>query len=189
MKRLFPLFMIAAMILFVQGCAPKPAPVPLSERVSQGAGAEEQQPGLTGESQKGRGIVTEEDLAKAEEEKRRAAAEEAAKAARLQDIYFEFDSYTVRSDDLPVLQGVAALLNANQAIGLTIEGNCDERGTTEYNLALGQRRAEAAKEYLVGLGIDAKRIKTISYGKEMPIQPGHTEADWAKNRRDHFVTQ
>jgi peptidoglycan-associated lipoprotein len=68
-----------------------------------------------------------------------------------------------------------------------IEGHCDERGTTEYNLALGERRAKEAKKYFVELGIDGKRIKTISYGKERPLDPGNNEEAWAKNRRDHFV--
>jgi len=67
-----------------------------------------------------------------------------------------------------------------------VEGHCDERGTIEYNLVLGQKRAEAVKDYLVKLGIEEKRIKTISYGKEMPVDPGHTEEAWAKNRRAHF---
>jgi peptidoglycan-associated lipoprotein len=70
-----------------------------------------------------------------------------------------------------------------------VEGNCDERGTVEYNLALGQRRADAAKNYLVSLGIPADRLKTISFGKSKPFDPGHDEAAWAKNRRDHFVVQ
>jgi peptidoglycan-associated lipoprotein len=184
--------MAATVILFIQGCAGRPVSAPLSEGVSQGTGTEEQKlPGLTEGSQKGReSAITEEDLARADEERRRrAAAEEAANAGRLSDIFFDFDSYTVRSDDEPVLQGLATLLSANQAVSLTIEGHCDERGTTEYNLVLGQKRAEAAKEYLVKLGVNDKRMKTISYGKEAPIQPGHTEEDWAKNRRAHFVTQ
>ena len=70
---------------------------------------------------------------------------------------------------------------------LVIEGHCDERGTAEYNLALGQKRADEAAKYLADLGIEKDRIKTISYGKEMPLDPGHNEEAWAKNRRDHFV--
>jgi peptidoglycan-associated lipoprotein len=187
MRKIFQLFMVGAVILFFQGCAPKSVSMPPSEQVSKGAGVG--QPGLTEGSQKGGGAVTEEDLTKAGGERGRAATEAAANAERLQDIYFEFDNYMVRSEDMPVLRQLAALLNANQTMKLTIEGHCDERGTTEYNLALGQRRAEAAKDYLVKLGVDEKRIKSISYGKEAPIQPGHTEADWAKNRRDHFAVQ
>lgn len=183
------LFCISAMvILLFQACAPKPVSVPLSDRVPQRGG--EQQEGLAGDSEKGRdGAITEEDLARREEERRRAAAEEAARAGKLNDIFFEFDSYTIRSEDAPILQDLAAVLNARPSAVLTIEGHCDERGTTEYNLALGQKRAEAAKDYLVKLGASGKRIKAISYGKEAPIQPGHTENDWSLNRRAHFTIQ
>lgn len=188
MKKGLLFCMAAALILFFQGCASKPVPVPLSERVSQGAGTEEQKQGLDGESLKGRrGAITEEDLAKSEEARRRAAAEEAARAGGFQDIFFEFDSYTLRSEDTTVLQDLAAVMGTSPAMVLAIEGHCDERGTTEYNLALGQKRAEAARDYLVKLGVSGTRIKTISYGKEAPLQPGHTENDWSQNRRAHFV--
>jgi len=190
MKTLFQLFMVAAVIFFFQGCASKSVSVVPSGEVLVGTGpGGQKQPGLTEGSQKDRGPITEEDLTKGGGERGRATTEKATVAGRLQDIYFEFDSYTVRSEDIPVLQQIATLLHSNQAMRITVEGHCDERGTTEYNLALGQRRAEAAKEYLAKLGADEKRIKVISYGKEVPVQPGHTEADWAKNRRDHFVVQ
>jgi peptidoglycan-associated lipoprotein len=84
---------------------------------------------------------------------------------------------------------MADWLVANQAIKLTIEGYCDERGTTEYNLALGQKRAEAAKDYFVKSGVSASRLKTVSYGKEAPLDAAHTEQAWAKNRRAHFASQ
>jgi len=76
---------------------------------------------------------------------------------------------------------------ANKNVTVLIEGNCDERGTVEYNLALGEKRAQSAMKFLVDLGVDKARIKTISYGKEKPLEPGHNEEAWAKNRRDHFV--
>lgn len=85
------------------------------------------------------------------------------------------------------LNKIAERLKKNESYTIKIEGNCDERGTTEYNLALGNRRANAAMNYLVNLGIKKERIKTVSYGKEKPLDPGHDEAAWAKNRRDHFV--
>ncbi len=189
MKKLLPLCAAVALLLFY-GCASTPASVPLSERAAQEAGQRKQQ-GLTSESQKGKeGAVTEEDLAKADEERRRrAAAEEAMKAGHFTDIYFEFDSYNVRPDDIPILKDLAAWLSANQAAKLTVEGYCDERGTVEYNLALGQKRADAAKDYLVKLGVSDKRIRAVSYGKEAPLVSGHTEDAWAKNRRAHFVVQ
>ena len=93
----------------------------------------------------------------------------------------------MRPDDIPILKDLAAWLRANQAAKLTVEGHCDERGSVEYNLALGQKRAEAAKDYLVKLGVSDKRLKAVSYGKEAPLVPGHTEEAWAKNRRAHFV--
>lgn len=105
----------------------------------------------------------------------------------LKDIYFDFDKYEVRPQDIGILKENAALIMKNPTIKIQIEGHCDERGTAEYNLALGERRANSAKRYLVSLGIPADRLSTISYGKEMPLDPGHNEEAWAKNRRGHFI--
>ena len=105
----------------------------------------------------------------------------------LKDIYFDFDKYEVRPQDIGILKENAALIMKNPGLKIQIEGHCDERGTAEYNLALGERRANSAKKYLVSLGIPADRLSTISYGKEMPLDPGHTEEAWAKNRRGHFI--
>ncbi len=186
---LFPLC-LAAMILLFYGCASKQTSAPLSERIQPGvsAGAQPTSPEGAVSRKGGEGAISEEELARAEQERRRAAAE-AAVAAHLQDIYFDFDSYTVRPDDVPILKKMADWLAANQAIKLTIEGYCDERGTIEYNLALGQKRAEAAKDYFVKSGVSGSRIRTVSYGKEAPVDAGHTENAWAKNRRDHFASQ
>lgn len=104
-----------------------------------------------------------------------------------QDIYFDFDKYDLRTDARTILDRKASFLNQNSSVRVQIEGHCDERGTEEYNLALGERRANAAKQYLTTAGISAGRLSTISYGKERPLDPGHNEAAWAKNRRDHFV--
>jgi len=101
--------------------------------------------------------------------------------------YFDFDSSLLRQDAQPVLQQVAERLRANPRARVRIEGNCDERGTDEYNLALGAHRAEAAKRYLVNLGVAGARIKTVTYGKEQPKYTGHDESSWAKNRRDDFA--
>ena len=103
------------------------------------------------------------------------------------DIHFDFDKYNLKSEYRAILKKDADWLAKHEKFNVLIEGNCDERGTSEYNLALGQRRAEEARKYLVELGIDKKRIKTISYGKEKPLDPGHSEEAWGKNRRDHFV--
>jgi len=105
----------------------------------------------------------------------------------LEDIHFDFDKYNIRQDDRQILSRNAAYLSKNINVKIVIEGNCDERGTAEYNMALGERRADEAKKYFVNLGIDGKRITTISYGSEKPLDPGHDEDAWAKNRRDHFA--
>lgn len=105
----------------------------------------------------------------------------------MRDINFDFDKYILGPEAREILKGHVAWLANNSDYKIIIEGHCDERGTTEYNLALGERRAAEAMKYLVGLGIDAKRMKTVSYGKEMPLDSGHTEEAWGKNRRDHFV--
>jgi peptidoglycan-associated lipoprotein len=103
------------------------------------------------------------------------------------DIHFDYDSFKIRPEDRQILADKAAYLNAHPGVKIRIEGNCDERGTTEYNMALGERRAKAAQEYLVFLGIAANRITTMSYGEESPLDPAKTEEAFAKNRRDHFV--
>jgi peptidoglycan-associated lipoprotein len=110
-----------------------------------------------------------------------------AQAVGLNAVYFDFDKYNVRSEDAEVLKSNLEWFKANPNKKVRIEGNCDERGTVEYNLALGQKRADAAKTYLTNLGVDAKSLDTISYGKEKPADPAHNEAAWAKNRRDDFV--
>jgi peptidoglycan-associated lipoprotein len=105
----------------------------------------------------------------------------------LKDIHFDFDKYDIRPGDAEILKENAALLMKYPKVKIQIEGHCDERGTVEYNLALGERRASNTKEYLLSLGITADRISTISYGKERPLDPGHNEEAWAKNRRAHEV--
>jgi len=122
----------------------------------------------------------------AKEEKTEAAAV-AKEASQFDDIHFAFDRYDIRPDAREILDMHAKWLKAHTEYVVRIEGNCDERGTLEYNLALGQRRANSAMKYLVDLGVDRNRISTISYGKERPLDPGHSEKAWAKNRRDHFV--
>ena len=103
-------------------------------------------------------------------------------------VYFDFDKYNIRPDQWPKVEKLAKLIESNPAnYTVRIEGNCDERGTIEYNLALGEKRALAAKQYLVSKGVSPDRITIISYGKSRPLDPAHNEYAWAKNRRDHFV--
>jgi len=105
----------------------------------------------------------------------------------LTDIQFDYDSAALRSQARSTLESHAQWLRRYQSIVVLVEGHCDERGTVEYNLALGERRAMAAYSYLQSLGITIDRLKTISYGKEFPLDPGHTESAWQRNRRGHFV--
>ncbi len=106
---------------------------------------------------------------------------------KLQDIHFDYDSYDMRPDARIILKSTSDYLLKNASLRVLIEGHCDERGTAEYNLGLGDRRARAAKDYLVSLGVVSSRIDIISYGKEKPLCDEHTEDCWTKNRRGHFV--
>ena len=121
------------------------------------------------------------------EEEARLVAEGGSDMFTNEDIYFAFDSSALSQDAKHTLLRKEYYMKNNTADSVTIEGHCDERGTNEYNLALGERRAESAKKYLVNLGIDASRLETVSYGEERPVDSGHNEAAWKKNRRAHFV--
>jgi peptidoglycan-associated lipoprotein len=117
-----------------------------------------------------------------------AKVEAAAKAeVNIRDINFDFDQSNIRPDAREILKANADILLKKGAAKITIEGYCDERGTAEYNMALGERRAQEAKKYIINLGVKASQIKTISYGEERPLDPGSNEDAWAKNRRAHFV--
>jgi peptidoglycan-associated lipoprotein len=105
----------------------------------------------------------------------------------LKDAFFDFDRYDLSSDARTILRGNAEWLKANPAVRVEIEGHCDERGTSEYNLALGAKRAQAARDYLTTLGIAAARLSTISYGEEIPVCREQTESCWRQNRRARFV--
>jgi peptidoglycan-associated lipoprotein len=176
-KRMYvPVIMLLG-ILFLWGC-PKKAEVtttPESQETTVAPAKEEPKAEVT-EPMK-------------EEAKPEAAPEEHAAAAEagLQPIHFDFDRSFIRDDARPVMKANAEWLKANPNVKIRIEGNCDERGTKEYNQALGQRRATSAKKYLTDLGISSNRISLISYGKEKPVCTEHTEDCWQKNRRDDFV--
>jgi len=116
-----------------------------------------------------------------------AAALERARAALTAPIYFEYDAANISDEARAALDQKVALLRANPDLKLRIEGNADERGSEEYNLALGIRRAQAARDYITGFGIDGARLATLSNGEDKPADPGHDESAWSKNRRDEFV--
>jgi peptidoglycan-associated lipoprotein len=109
-----------------------------------------------------------------------------APVVMMKDINFDFDKYNVRPGDADILKQNAEWFKANPGKKVRIEGNCDERGTVEYNLVLGQKRADSAKAYLQSIGVDAAALSTVSYGKERPVCMDHNEACWAQNRRAHF---
>lgn len=105
----------------------------------------------------------------------------------LANIYFDYDKALIRDDARPVLETNASWLTRFKTIKVLIEGHCDERGTEEYNMALGEKRANAAMNYLASLGVPSSRLKILSYGKSQPVDPGHNESAWQKNRRDQFL--
>jgi len=113
--------------------------------------------------------------------------EQINKEKPLANVYFDYDKALIRDDAKPVLETNASWLNKFKTIKILIEGHCDERGTEEYNLALGEKRAKAALDYLTTLGVSSDRVRIISYGKSQPLDPGHNEAAWQKNRRDQFL--
>jgi peptidoglycan-associated lipoprotein len=129
--------------------------------------------------------ITEQQLAKIETKEEPARFKE--ESGLFADIQFDFDKYDIRSDAKPVLNDVASWLLKNPVAKLSVEGHCDERGTNEYNLALGDRRAKSVRDFLIALGVASKRIEIVSYGEEKPECTEQTEECWAKNRRAHFV--
>ena len=112
---------------------------------------------------------------------------DSGKAGALQTVYFAYDSYSLGSDSKAVLSANAEFMKAAPSVEVQIEGHADERGGVQYNLALGEQRAKAVKDYLVALGVESNRVTTISFGKERPISFGHDEGSWSRNRRGNFV--
>jgi peptidoglycan-associated lipoprotein len=129
----------------------------------------------------------EEKAAAREFDEQRAYRERMAAQVEAEPIYFDFDRSFISPEYRTVLEKKVEFLKEFQEYSIRIEGNCDERGTNEYNLALGDRRADGAKNYLISRGISADRIETLSYGEERPLALGHNEESWAQNRRDDFV--
>lgn len=177
----FPLIALAALVLLVPACsksappapapapaveAPAPAPVetpsPQPEPAADWEEADEPDPGYL------------------------SAADINAKHL-LKTVYFDYDRAEIRPDQRATLQANAAWLRDHADVRIVLEGHCDERGTRDYNMALGDRRSQATREYLISLGVDASRIETISYGEERPVAPGQDESAWSQNRRSEFV--
>ncbi len=174
MKHIALLLMVV--LLVIAGCAPKQV-----QTVPPVAVTTTQDRTLSDEE---RARITEEELARAERD--RLLREQERLAGILKDVLFDFDSYAVSNNELPKIEGVSSFMKQDRNVKMVVEGHCDERGTVDYNLALGQKRSEAVKNYLIKLGIEPARIRTISYGKELPAETGQSEESWAKNRRAHF---
>ena len=178
MKRFWVLFALVAFISF--GCQ-KAATKPEAE---QPAKEEKESAEKTPEK------ITEQKIASGKEsvesqEKGTGAMEE--KEGMFKDINFDYDKYNIKDEYKSELKSVASWMTKNSAAKLSVEGHCDDRGTNEYNLALGDRRAKAVKDYLVSLGVSSSKVETISYGEEKPLCTEQTEECWAKNRRAHFA--
>jgi peptidoglycan-associated lipoprotein len=185
MKKTIIFLCLIIFVLAYAGCAEKHLTKSDGSTSAQKESAikQNEQPGMGGTS------ANQEESAKRSIGKEQTTMEPAVSqvTADLKDIHFDFDQYSIGQEDRKILSSHADYLLKNKMVKIVIEGNCDERGTTEYNLALGDRRAQEARKFLVNSGVDQKRIKTTSYGKERPFDPDHNEEAWAKNRRDHFV--
>lgn len=164
MKKILLLMLLATVGLVFMGCPGKPPPPPPEEPVEVAPPVEEE--------------VAPEPAPPPPKPK--------LQESQLQTVYFDFDKFNLRADAKASLDANFNLLQEFTDVMVKIEGHCDERGTVEYNLSLGEKRAKATMDYLVGLGVDPARISIISYGKEKPVDTGHTEAAWAKNRRAEF---
>ncbi len=195
------LVMVLCLGLFVTGCAKKKVAVQRDrssvQRSEEASRLEAERAAREAQEAKEKEARVKEEEArlaqKAELEKSLVAKKERGiegevfETKMLKDIHFDYDLYEIRRADEEILRENAAFLKKNPQMKIQIEGHCDERGTSEYNLALGERRANSTKRYLVSLGIASDRISTISFGKERPLDPGHNEGAWAKNRRAHIV--
>ncbi len=169
--------LIVILMIFVVGCAKKYVKTP-EEPVKAEEAAKES---LVEKE------VIEEKILPTEEESLVATEIEDEAEAIFKDVLFDFDKYNIMPDARPVLDSVASRLNKNKEVKIIIEGHCDERGTNEYNLALGEKRAKATRDYLVSLGVSPVRISLITYGEEKPVCIEQDEGCWQQNRRAHFV--
>jgi peptidoglycan-associated lipoprotein len=173
------LVMILPALFFTVSC---------TKKVVQNEPVSTTQPEISKESSRTADETDQAGLLKEDRLRAEAAAREAAGTAFVnENILFEFDSALLSDQAQQILNSKADYLRSNSDVTVTVEGHCDERGTDAYNIALGERRAESVKNFLVDLGISANRLNTVSYGEERPIATGQNEASWAKNRRAQFM--
>lgn len=165
------LLLIVSLAFFAAGCKKKPIePTPAPTATTTPSGPTETEPSTPKTTSEGPQVMEIEDITR-----------------MLQPVFYDFNKSDVREDQVAALQNNARVLKENATVSVLIEGHCDERGTEEYNLALGERRANASKDYLVSLGIAENRMSIISYGESRPFAMGHDEDSWQQNRRAHFV--
>jgi peptidoglycan-associated lipoprotein len=177
MKRIMILALVCFMaVAFMSACKAKTQPTPPPPQVKEQPKAEKVVP-----PPETRPALTEEEMFMSK------SLDQINKEKPLAMINFDYDKYAIREDAKPILEGNSAWLKKWRSVKILIEGHCDERGTEDYNLALGEKRAKSAYDYLAALGIPAERMKTISYGKSQPLDMGKDESAWAKNRRDQFL--
>jgi peptidoglycan-associated lipoprotein len=174
--------------LMITGCAKRPATTAASAATPAPA-APAPAPAPAASAPSGAAAAAPAAAAAAPAQAPRPSPKEFMAVAALKEVYFDFDKYDIRPEDAKTLDSNAAWLKSNGDNLVLIEGHCDERGTNEYNLALGERRAKATMNYLVSQGIQANRITIISYGEERPVCTEKTEACWAKNRRAAFLVK
>lgn len=184
MVRRFMVVLTGVLLAASFGCAKRPCPPAAGPGAAPGAAAPGA-PGAPGAEMAGPGeeAITEGLTPK----EAKVAAAMTRERFESEDVYFEYDSSDITPAAAAVLDTKVAYMKANPGLRVMIEGHCDERGSNEYNLALGERRAHAAKRYLVNGGVASARLDTVSYGEERPADPRSTEEAWAKNRRAHFV--
>jgi len=182
MKKILIVLIVLGFV--VTGCAQRKTVTPETQQPSA----------ITQETQKKEGTeakvpetITEQKIAKVESKELVTEKKYTEEEGIFKDIHFDYDRYDIKDVDKPVLKSIAEWILKNKSAKLLIEGHCDERGTNEYNLALGDRRAKAARDYLLSLGVQSMRMDIISYGEEKPLCSEKTEECWQKNRRAHFV--
>jgi len=180
------IFLVLSCVMFMAGGCAKNEMVKKDEGIAPAASAPANAP-LTTEDVKEKPVIQAQVAESTVGEVQKNAGQIEDFKAALAKIYFDFDSYKLSESSRSELVKNAGRIKKDSVEKVRIEGNCDERGSDEYNLALGEKRAKAAMQYLVTLGIPTDRLSVISYGKEKPADPGHDEAAWAKNRRDEFV--
>lgn len=176
LKPVVSVALVCGMILVAQGCSKKPDADATADLAStSGTDTSAFSTPIRGGSSEGEGIRMPDLIS------------EGRTSGPMLPVYFDYDSFSIKSDMSARMQTNVRFLQDNPKVTIEVQGNCDERGTNEYNLALGEKRAKSVKSYLVNMGIKGERVEVVSLGEEQPLDPGHTESAWTKNRRADFV--